>query len=192
MRRVRQSDVRHLSRMLRGRNSLSAEVQMPKMWVRLTMATPRTAYVAIGSVAAAALQKTVSPVLVAEDNLLVGPSRIDASRHAAARARFPRVSEHGLSLSRLDELILQQLSPEWQTPARVFVNAMSAGSELGAWVSHTGDQYVRAIRGCSRGPFDGTPAERRSSAGSPTCCRRRPSPSEALWPMIPAVPGCVA
>lgn len=245
------------------------------------MSTDRTVDVAIGRVAAAALAKGVAPVVVAEDNLLVGPSRVDARRHAAARARhwgrvpsrelegvlteeskgavcvalpptrngllsfcrvcsmalelgrevhvldlgtgavvpgpigldpapervldarqlarqrppegrcssleislaatlwrlwcrpspvafsqlceaaspqspplanlgryhagfFPRASERGLSLSRLDELILQQLSREWQTPTRVFVQAMSAGSALRAWVSHTGDSYVAA------------------------------------------------
>jgi hypothetical protein len=59
---------------------------------------------------------------------------------------FPRVAGagQGLTLSRLDELILRQLSREWLTPTRVFVNAMTAGPELGAWLSHSGELYLAA------------------------------------------------
>lgn len=57
---------------------------------------------------------------------------------------FPRIMDQGLSLSRLDELILRQLSREWSTPARMLVRTMTSGSELGAWLSHTGDLYLAA------------------------------------------------
>jgi len=57
---------------------------------------------------------------------------------------FPRAAATGLSLSRLDELILRQLSPDWQTPAKLFVNAMKSDSPLGAWLSLTGDLYLAA------------------------------------------------
>lgn len=56
---------------------------------------------------------------------------------------FPRASE-GLLLSRLDELVLRQLSRDWMTPTQVFMKSAAAGSELDAWVSHTGDMYLAA------------------------------------------------
>jgi hypothetical protein len=70
------------------------------------------------------------------------PQLADLSRHHAGF--FPRVAGGGLLLSRLDELILRQLSAAWSTPAEVFVRAVSAGSELEAWLSHTGDLYLAA------------------------------------------------
>ncbi|MFT3766696.1 MAG: hypothetical protein QM820_14450 [Minicystis sp.] len=57
---------------------------------------------------------------------------------------FPRVTGGALGLSRIDELILRQLSREWTTPAKVFVQAMTNGSELVAWLSHTGDLHLAA------------------------------------------------
>lgn len=45
-------------------------------------------HVAIGRLAGAALAKAVSPVVVDDDNLLLGPSRAGVRRHHAARARF--------------------------------------------------------------------------------------------------------
>lgn len=247
----------------------------------MSRSTNQMVYVAVGRLAGAALGKVVSPVVVADDNLLVGPSRADAKRHIAARARqwggapsadldaelarvanralcvalpptpngfltlcrvschaiasgrelhvmelgssasspppqgldpsreiyldaesiaqrlpaevrwptlgtalaatlwrlwcrrsptafsricasassydtrianlgrfhagfFPRSTSRGLSLSRLDELILRQVTREWLTPTRVFVNALSSEPELGAWISHTGELYLAA------------------------------------------------
>ncbi|WP_437709765.1 hypothetical protein WMF45_34820 [Sorangium sp. So ce448] len=55
---------------------------------------------------------------------------------------FPRRAGHGLLLSRFDELLLRQLSQEWLSPVKVFVNAINAESELDAWFSYTGDLYV--------------------------------------------------
>jgi hypothetical protein len=55
---------------------------------------------------------------------------------------FPRRVGHGLLLSRFDELLLRQLSQDWLSPVKVFVNAINAGSELDAWFSHMGDLYV--------------------------------------------------
>ncbi|WP_233561274.1 hypothetical protein, partial [Sorangium cellulosum] len=45
-------------------------------------------YVAMGRVAGAALAKVASPVVVDDDELLLGPSRIDPKRHRAARLRY--------------------------------------------------------------------------------------------------------
>jgi hypothetical protein len=70
------------------------------------------------------------------------PQIANLSRYHAGL--FPRAVGPGISLSRLDELILRQLSREWSTPARVFRNAMAAGSELDAWISHTGDLHLAA------------------------------------------------
>ncbi len=45
-------------------------------------------YVTIGHLAGTALRKALSPVVVADDNLLIGPSRIGIEDHRAARARY--------------------------------------------------------------------------------------------------------
>jgi hypothetical protein len=247
----------------------------------MTAPMPRMVHIAVGSLAGAALAKAVSPVVVADDNLLLGPSSADMHRHQAARARywgtspsprlheelarasgrglcvelpptpsglltlcqvcsaaieherevfvvdfgseprraypegldpaqevyrdagqavkerpppgrwsaletalaatlwklwcrrspvafsrfcatgsalhpelgnlsryhagfFPRIGGPGLSLSRLDELVLSHLSEEWSTPVKVFLKAAKAGSALDAWISHTGDLYLAA------------------------------------------------
>ncbi|MGK3996567.1 hypothetical protein [Sorangium sp. So ce1024] len=55
---------------------------------------------------------------------------------------FPRRVGNRLLLSRFDELLLRRLSQEWLSPVKVFVNAINAESELGAWLSHAGDLYV--------------------------------------------------
>jgi hypothetical protein len=55
---------------------------------------------------------------------------------------FPRRVGQGLFLSRFDELLLGQLSHDWLSPVKVFVNAINNRSELDAWVSHMGDLYV--------------------------------------------------
>ena len=70
------------------------------------------------------------------------PQIANLSRYHAGL--FPRALGPGLLLSRLDDLILRQLSREWLTPARVFRNAMEAGLELDAWLSHTGDLHLAA------------------------------------------------
>lgn len=66
----------------------------------------------------------------------------DLSRYHAGM--FPRLAGDGLRLARFDELLLRQLSGEWSTPVQLFVKAMKAGSELEAWISHTGDLIVAA------------------------------------------------
>lgn len=66
----------------------------------------------------------------------------DLSRYHAGM--FPRAHGEALTLARFDELLLRQLSREWSTPAQVFARAMRAGSDLEAWISHTGDMYVAA------------------------------------------------
>src|SRR5215212_4509657 len=48
----------------------------------------QTMHIAFGKLAGAALEKVLSPLVVADDNLLMGPSRIDAERHGVARARY--------------------------------------------------------------------------------------------------------
>ncbi|MEO5731153.1 MAG: hypothetical protein ABI134_03115, partial [Byssovorax sp.] len=55
---------------------------------------------------------------------------------------FPRLGDQGLLLSRIDELILRQLSRGWVTPAEVYVQAATSAPELDAWLSHTGDEYI--------------------------------------------------
>jgi hypothetical protein len=55
---------------------------------------------------------------------------------------FPRQGDRGLLLSRSDELVLRQLSREWVTPARIYVQASSDAPELAVWLSHTGDIYL--------------------------------------------------
>ncbi len=45
-------------------------------------------HVAVGRVAGAALAKVASPVVADDDNLLLGPSRVDPKRHRAARVRY--------------------------------------------------------------------------------------------------------
>lgn len=55
---------------------------------------------------------------------------------------FPRITQRGLLLSRLDELILRQLTHEWTTPARLYASAVRTSSPLAAWVTYTGDLYL--------------------------------------------------
>jgi hypothetical protein len=57
---------------------------------------------------------------------------------------FPRVTDRSLSLSRVDELILRQLSHEWLTPAALYARAIGSAPQLGSWMSHTGDLYLAA------------------------------------------------
>jgi hypothetical protein len=57
---------------------------------------------------------------------------------------FPRLQSGKLLLSRLDELILRQLSTGWSTPSRIYVNTLSSESVLAEWLSHTGDTYIAA------------------------------------------------
>jgi hypothetical protein len=57
---------------------------------------------------------------------------------------FPRITDRGLSLSRLDELILRQLSHEWLTPAALYARALGGAPQLGSWLSHTGDLFLAA------------------------------------------------
>lgn len=57
---------------------------------------------------------------------------------------FPHLTNRGLSLSRLDELILRQLSHEWLTPAALYARALASAPQLGSWISHTGDLYLAA------------------------------------------------
>lgn len=64
---------------------------------------------------------------------------------------FPTYAGRKLSLSRLDELLLRQLSPEWRTPAEVFSRASREEAEFEAWLSHLGDLYVaRRLREWAR------------------------------------------
>jgi hypothetical protein len=57
---------------------------------------------------------------------------------------FPRLAPNGLTMSRLDELILRELSDDWLTPVDVTVNALNRGSPLSAWLSIIGDVYIAA------------------------------------------------
>ncbi|MBK8259595.1 MAG: hypothetical protein IPK82_43935 [Polyangiaceae bacterium] len=57
---------------------------------------------------------------------------------------FPRVTDRGLSVSRIDELILRQLSREWLTPAKMYASAVASSSPLAPWLSYTGDLYLVA------------------------------------------------
>jgi hypothetical protein len=57
---------------------------------------------------------------------------------------FPRMTPNGLTVSRLDELILRELSDDWLTPVDVTVNALNRGSPLSAWLSLVGDVYIAA------------------------------------------------
>ena len=50
--------------------------------------TSRTVHVAIGAVAGSALAEIAESVVVVDDNLLLGPSSADATRHEALRARY--------------------------------------------------------------------------------------------------------
>ncbi|WP_437484812.1 hypothetical protein WME75_45895 [Sorangium sp. So ce1014] len=55
---------------------------------------------------------------------------------------FPRRVDKKLLLSRFDELLLRQLSGEWITSTRVFVNGQVDSPGLREWLSHVGDLYV--------------------------------------------------
>ncbi|AGP37983.1 hypothetical protein SCE1572_28045 [Sorangium cellulosum So0157-2] len=55
---------------------------------------------------------------------------------------FPRQAGPNLLLSRLDELLLKQLSRQWITPTKVFTNALKENLGLHAWLTHIGDLYV--------------------------------------------------
>lgn len=68
------------------------------------------------------------------------PQLADLGRYHAGI--FPRYVGRRLLLSRSDELLLRQLSQDWLTPVKVFVNAIKAESKLDAWISHLGDLYV--------------------------------------------------
>jgi hypothetical protein len=54
----------------------------------MSKSTPNTVHVAIGRVAGAALEELAAPVVVVDDNLLLGPSSADSTRHQALRARY--------------------------------------------------------------------------------------------------------
>jgi hypothetical protein len=68
------------------------------------------------------------------------PQIADLGRYHAGV--FPRATAEGLLLSRVDELVLRQLSREWITPGEMFVHAAEAAPELDAWLSHLGDLYL--------------------------------------------------
>lgn len=55
---------------------------------------------------------------------------------------FPRITQRGILLSRLDELILRQLTHEWTTPARLYASAVRTSPQLSAWLTYTGDLYL--------------------------------------------------
>jgi hypothetical protein len=55
---------------------------------------------------------------------------------------FPRQGDRGLLPSRFDELVLRQLSQDWVTPARIYVQSWTDAPELSAWLSHTGDSSI--------------------------------------------------
>ncbi len=50
--------------------------------------TEQTVHIAIGGIAGAALQEVAGPVVVDDDNLLLGPSSPDLTRHRTLRARY--------------------------------------------------------------------------------------------------------
>jgi len=70
------------------------------------------------------------------------PLLADLQRYQAGH--FPRVGPRGWLLSRVDELLLRQVSHEWSTPVRVFVKAVTEDPCLYAWLLHLGDLYVVA------------------------------------------------
>lgn len=80
---------------------------------------------------------------------------------------FPRFDDRALMLSRLDDLILGRLSSTWSTPAQLFASAAAAGSDLHAWLTHTGDLYLAARLLAWSRHAHGRVVERREEAGSP-------------------------
>lgn len=68
------------------------------------------------------------------------PARANLGRYHAGN--FPRYVDRRLLLSRFDELLLRQLSQEWISPVKVYVNAVNAEAGLYAWLSHMGDLCV--------------------------------------------------
>lgn len=82
---------------------------------------------------------------------------------------FPRLTERGFSLSRLDELILRQLSEEWATPVRIYANAITRSPQLFSWMTYTGDLYLaRRLLEWSR-----------HTQGSVVECRKEVSPGDS-------------
>lgn len=55
---------------------------------------------------------------------------------------FPRQDGQKLLLSRFDELLLRQLSREWITPVKLFVNGMRDEAGLHSWLTHVGDLFL--------------------------------------------------
>ncbi|WP_437933276.1 hypothetical protein [Sorangium sp. So ce341] len=81
---------------------------------------------------------------------------------------FPRQSGGDLLLSRLDELLLRQLSREWITPTKVFTNALRENQGLHAWLAHIGDLFVpkRLLEWSRHG--DGRSVERKEHPEKPS------------------------
>ncbi|XYH98822.1 hypothetical protein ACMHYB_03405 [Sorangium sp. So ce1128] len=68
------------------------------------------------------------------------PQLANLARYHAGQ--FPRQVGQAVLLSRVDELVLNQLSREWLTPVELFVNAMKARTGLYEWFTHMGDLYL--------------------------------------------------
>src|SRR5690606_19456753 len=68
------------------------------------------------------------------------PQLANLGRYHAGQ--FPRQVGQVVTLSRVDELVLGQLSREWLTPVELFVSAIKTGSGLYAWFTHMGDLYL--------------------------------------------------
>ncbi|WP_437508348.1 hypothetical protein [Sorangium sp. So ce1099] len=68
------------------------------------------------------------------------PQLANLGRYHAGQ--FPRQIGQAVLLSRVDELVLNQLSREWLTPLELFVSAMKARTGLYDWFTHMGDLYL--------------------------------------------------
>jgi hypothetical protein len=77
---------------------------------------------------------------------------------------FPRTAAGGLLPSRVDEVVLRQLSREWLTPIKIFVKAQKAGTPLGEWLSQLGDLFLLArLRAWAEHTQDRVVEQRRES-----------------------------
>ncbi|XXX72079.1 hypothetical protein WMF30_30980 [Sorangium sp. So ce134] len=133
-----------------------------------------------------------SPVAVARFCASGGtlhPQLANLGRYLAGH--FPRQTGENLLLSRLDELLLRQLSREWITPTKVFTNAMRENPGLHAWLAHIGDLYVpkRLLEWSRHG--DGRTVERREHPEKPSEMSRRSfrwrAGSEAILDALPSL-----
>jgi hypothetical protein len=57
-------------------------------------------------------------------------------------AFFPRMSHHGFSLSRFDDLLFSCVDEQGATPAQVFLSRTTAGDELRRWMPLVGDVFL--------------------------------------------------